>query len=143
MKQRRGKMQVNQFNHNLYVLSAEKITNSKQLNDYRTIMLRNNLQRCNVPFTECEGRYKGVKEVSFILTDSNRMTAHHLAMRYFQDCFLELVPYVGNSYRANSVDTNTGQQETLGIFRSTDLPGSRDYTKDSNGTYFIIESEGV
>ncbi len=135
-------MQLSQFHNNLYVLSAYVNDESGHYNDQRHKALGYNLKRQGISVSECEGRYKGKKEKSWIIIGSHKIVAHHYASIYFQECFLRLEPHKDNMYKAYAVDVETGDESFAGYFRSfsesvvTQL--DLDYTKDSNGTYFSI-----
>lgn len=139
-------MQTNQFNKNLYVLSAETIRHNPLLNAARTealiSMVKSHTAYDGASFAECEGRYEGNVERSFILNGVNKMLAHHIASVFDQECFIELQPYRHNGYKAYMVDVFTGDTAFIGYWRS--VPESEvhenklDYTRDGHGTYFSI-----
>lgn len=135
-------MQLNQFNNNLYVLSAANSYRDKKVNDQRHENLKANMEAQHVAYSECEGKYDGAIEKSLILIGTHKLTAHHYASFYNQDCFLRLAPHRDNMYRAYRIDTVTGDELFTGFFRSFDKANidalGLDYTKDNNGTYFSI-----
>ncbi len=135
-------MQLNQFNQNLYILSAYRKYGAPGINRDNHEGLKKSLRAQDVRFIECEGSYQGEKEQSLILTNTHKILAHHFASLYYQDCFLKLKPHKDNMFKAYVVDTETGDENFAGYFRSfgketiEDL--SLDYTKDAAGTYFSI-----
>lgn len=138
-------MQNNRFADDLFIISADFKYAVKP--NTRTERLRTDLVRLGLSFSECEGSYNGEKEKSFIVRDTSKMTVHHLADIYTQECFLRLSPYRQNMHKAYFINTETGEETFAGYFRSVPedfvTRSKCDYTKDANGTYFIISLSDI
>jgi hypothetical protein len=135
-------MQVQMENRPLYIVSAYRLYGAPGINRDNTSELRNTLNTLGMAFKECEGKFAGETEQSFILFNTNRMQAHHFAAKYHQESFLALVPHRDGIYKAYFISVETGKADFAGYFRSMaqktieDL--GLDYTKTPEGTFFTI-----
>jgi hypothetical protein len=95
-----------------------------------------------IKFKDCEGKFVGETEQSFIIFNTNRMQAHHLAWIFHQESFLKLVPHRDGIYKAYFVCVETYKADFAGYFRSmaqkTIENLGLDYTKTPEGTFFTI-----
>jgi hypothetical protein len=122
------------------ILSAERSELSWQENNLRTHLLHTTLELHNVPYTEIEGVFEGIKEVSFVIPGKYKDLALKEIDYFGQHSFLALYNQKNSIQLAYLYVRETNQEVYLGPMNaSASKPAYKDfsYNHETNRYYFI------
>lgn len=118
------------------LMSGELATNSPEFNKYRTDELKGILTKRNYNFTQVQGSYKGVAEVSFLVDASEDIINDLLEIARFQrqDSIL-----VVNEDQKATLIYNNGQTQLIGTMTQVDSIKGLDAWTLVNNMYFSVK----
>ena len=126
------------------IFSVFKNNVSEWVNIENTMRFRNILFSSGIGYKELEGRYKGTKEISFIISLDDFLTLEHAI---FNDMQQESVLILGillkNTFRTARLRFANGKEIQQGFFKQVSKEKAlknRDYTLDyMTGNYYTTE----
>ena len=127
-----------------FIISAEKSNNGYLINKLNTKELYSKLQDITQHIIKVQGKYQGVKEISFLVELDEKdyvnygtqiNTVFNLARKYKQDSIL----MINDDYTAYLLYINSTRKESIGYFIEVDKDTAllKDAYSKINGKYFI------
>lgn len=125
----------------VYVFSAHLTTNTHSENRQAHCDLSYDLALAGVPFQECKGSYKGVKEDAYIVTGvSNEHTVKVLSTLYGQETYLVVTEHDRDAF---VVSCETGYHTHVGkLVHVGDQEPANDSWTHVGGEYYTTSNIG-